>query len=654
MTRRWLTSAAGALAAGALVAGLLGLGEALSQRLRFGPLPELPAASLPRVLLPPFALYGWFGLVIAAIAFPAAALVGRRLRRPRRFAWSAAVAAAAAAVLAIWLAYLLRERLAVDWWAAHAAADKVVVVAFGLIVIGLSTPLIFRLSAAAARLPAWTAALPLLPLIGATAPWPFWLAQIEQMRTAGLPRATAPAGAPSVVLITIDAWRRDHLSASQPQSPPTPNLDALAAAGARCTNAWTSSPWTLPAVGSLMTGLPARALRVDPYLPLPPAVPLLAQMAWRQGWDTAAFLTNPYLSPWYGFDRGFAAYEHAMLLEPLLPAQRGVLAREIQRFGEQHYEAARGERVIAKATRWLDRHDRRRPFFLWIHLLDPHVPYTWRDLPAGALAGNAGIPPDRSAVPDTGCFRGGSFKIVRDVRRGLWRPDAAARAAIQTLYAREVQYADAMTGRLLHELKRRGLWDRTLIVVTADHGEELFDHGGLEHGHSLLPEVTGIPLVARFPAGQREGTVVTQAVSLLDLLPTLCDAAGWQAPAGLPGRDLGPLLRGEPAAAVAATGPPLLIENLLYGSQRRGVLAWPWLCILPAEGEAGARQWYDLTASPDAAAAVPAPADGDSLLAAAARLTAAADSTALCLRSESAGRAKVPEHVQRQLRSLGY
>ncbi|MHB8079365.1 MAG: sulfatase, partial [Candidatus Krumholzibacteriia bacterium] len=615
---------------------------------------DLPHPGCWRAVVRPAVLCGGAALAAALFVFPAAGVVWRRARRPRRVAFGVAVAGGAASLLVVWAAYVLRERLVPAWWSVHGGVlGKGVLGLLWLGLVGLGSVVLRPVASGLARRRAWLLLGPLLLATAGALAWPHWRTDEPRRRTAGLARSEAPPpGAPNVVLLTIDAWRRDHLSCVNPAGPPTPHLDALAGESMLFTNAWTPCPWTLPAVGALLTGLPPAALDLRQYRALPAAAGTLAATAWSGGWATAAFVTNPYLSRWYGFDRGFAAFEHSLVLEPLEPAERCVLAREVARYADLHFDAAEAGVVMPKALSWLRRHGRERPFFLWIHLLDPHLPYTWHELPdppaPAPAAAVRGVAPLRADVPDTGFFRGRSFGALHAVRSGAWKPDAGARRAIAALYAREVQYADAWAGRLFDELRRSGLLDRSLVIVTADHGEELFDHGGIDHGHSLLPEVTGVPLIVRFPDGTGRGSVSAEQVSLLDVAPTVAAALGWPASAGAVGRNLAP----APAAAPRAA--PLVMENLLYGPPQVGWLRWPWLDVGPEPGDRGV--WYDLAVSPRALAPAAAPADADSLVTQGTRLREGWRRLAGVLRAaEPVGRAgAVPDDVRRQLRSLGY
>ncbi len=651
---RWGKAWLGAALWGFLLAGTIGCAEALSQWLRFDLLGGgSPAASPLRLLLPPFVLYGWWGLLWSGLLFPPAALLARWRPWPRRVAFSLATAGAVTAVLLVQLNYLLRQHVLPGWWTGHGGGLGALLLGMA----GLSLLLLVRrpLRNLADRLaPRRSATLvfPLLIVIVSTSLWPDWRQEGRQLRTEQLVRAAEPAagraGAPNLVLITIDAWRRDHLSLSDPAGPPTPRLDALAREGILFTRAWSVSPWTLPSMATLMTGLPPQELGVDRYRPLPRQPVRLAEIAWTQGYRTAAFATNAFLTGWFGFDRGFEFFEHSLVLETLLPAGRSVLARELTRYADEKFEVDSAEIVIPKAMSWLRRRGADGPFFLWVHLMNPHLPYRWRRLPAEETPVRGRVP-DAGRIPDTPEFAGRAFNRLADIREGRFVPDAAAREGLCTLYDREVQFADHWTGKLLQTLRDRGLWRNTLVVVLADHGEELFDHGGFEHGHSVLPEVTGVPLILRLPQDEAAGTQVEDPVTTLDLLPTLCRLLDWPVPAAAPGRPLWPR---EEARAVGPRAEPFLLENLLYEPQQRGVLAWPWLAVR-CEGETGT-SWFELDADPTAQTARAAPACGADVLAAADSLEARWRAGGRELRDAAASPGAWPPELARKLRALGY
>ena len=227
------------------------------------------------------------------------------------------------------------------------------------------------------------------------------------------------------------------------------------------------------------------------------------------------------------------------------------------------------------------------------------------------------------------------------------------RRALRTLYAREVQFTDFWVGKLLDQLKSRGFYDEAVIVVVSDHGEEFWEHGGFEHGHTVFPEVTGVPLFLRLPAAQQAGTVIATPVSTLDLLPTICDLASLEVPAGLPGRSL--YRPDRPAALLGREQPrsPQILANLLYPPEQTGVLAWPWFWRYGEEDAAGT--WYDLAADPGATRPVAAPAEAAAIRSVADSLLGAWEQRALLVREDNrAVDREVPAEVKRSLNALGY
>jgi arylsulfatase A-like enzyme/Tfp pilus assembly protein PilF len=294
---------------------------------------------------------------------------------------------------------------------------------------------------------------------------------------------------PNVVLITIDTLRADHLGSYGATEAETPNLDRLAAEGVRFANAASTVPFTLPAHSSLMTGTypPYHGVRENVGYTLDARLPTLAGSLAAAGWATGGFVSAFVLDGRWGIGRGFDTYFDDF--EP--PESGSTNLASVQRDGAE---------TVAAAVRWLDE-GRQEPFFLWLHLFEPHDPY---------------LPPEpyRSRHPG--------------------RP-----------YDGEVAYADALVGRLRQALVERGLFDRLLLVVTGDHGEGLGQHGEGFHGFFVYDSTIHVPLIVRAPSAARGGTVVDAAVSHVDLLPTILEAAGVEPPAHAQGRSLLPLMLGE-------------------------------------------------------------------------------------------------------------
>ena len=351
--------------------------------------------------------------------------------------------------------------------------------------------------------------------------------------------APPPAGPPpSVVLVTIDTLRADRVGAFGGPAGLTPNFDRLAAAGASFQAAWSAAPLTLPAHASVMTGLwpPHHGLRDNGMGALPAGVPTLAQALAGGGRRTAAFVGAFVLDHRFGLDRGFATYDDEIAKAPGRPS-----GLEAERPGRE---------VVDRALAWLAAGDA-SPFFLWVHLYDPHAPYE---------------PPEP--------FRS----------RYAGRP-----------YDGEVAEADAELGRLLAALDRRTGAAGTVIAVAADHGEALGDHGEPTHGLLLYEPTLRVPLAVRAP-GIAPGTRVAAPVSLADLGPTLAGLAGARWPAGGPaldGRDLAADLRAgrEPPTTdlYAETEYPLIFGWSALAAARRGTMKYI---------EAPRRELYDLLGDP--------------------------------------------------------
>lgn len=390
----------------------------------------------------------------------------------------------------------------------------------------------------------------------------------------GGPLAAAPE---HLVLITIDTLRADHLDADR-----MPRTAALAREGVLLTQAFASSSWTLPSIASLMTGLPAARhgagapLGVDPLsrAPLGATSATLATVLRDAGFTTRAVVTNPYLGLGYGLGRGFDAYENVSLeSEAVLTLAPTVGFATLAALVPALAVVDRGDAVTSRAERFLRAAPGGR-FFLWLHYLDPHAPYdgATRSFRDELLAGG-----------------GVTTRLPRmaELRAGEVRPRAAERAALRDAYARAVRFADEQVGRVADLLAETGLAGRTLLVVTADHGEELWEHGGVEHGHTLYDEVVRVPLVVRCPGCSPRAARIDTPVATAALAPTVLDLLGVEPNPGVASDEddralqrtngFAALLRGEPWQAT-----PVVSESLLFAEDRVALrtarhtyVAWP-------------------------------------------------------------------------------
>ena len=296
-------------------------------------------------------------------------------------------------------------------------------------------------------------------------------------------QAPPPIG---VVIITLDTTRADRLSAYGFMDAAMPHLDRLAREGVVFDQATSPAPLTLPAHCSLFTGLfpPAHGVRDNADRPLSSEHTTLAEILRAQGFRTGAFVGSVVLDADRGLAQGFDTYS-------------GVVDTGTSERAPGPPRRRPGDEVVTEAIRWIERIDDSR-FFVWAHLYDPHRPY---DPPE----------PFRSRYTDP--------------------------------YTAEIAFADAQIGRLLETLDRRKLLDRTIVVVAADHGESLGDHGERDHGIFVYESVLHVPLIIRAPNVSPRR--VADVVRLVDLMPTMLDLLGVPH-RPVDGKSLTGVLHGEP------------------------------------------------------------------------------------------------------------
>jgi arylsulfatase A-like enzyme len=334
------------------------------------------------------------------------------------------------------------------------------------------------------------------------------------------PAATARAPRPNVVLVSLDTLRADRLGAYGGPLPTSPVLDAFARDGTLFEVGMANAVHTLPSHATMFTGRYPCAHRLGRHHPemdflhgtkLARRVPVLAELLRGQGYATAAFTEDAYVGL---FQRGF-----------------GVFRDNVS--ADFHRPEGLVEQTVDGAVEWL-RREAFGPFLLFVHTYQVHWPYE---------------PPHP--------YR--EWFTVEDMQRtaaGVARP-AAAEASL-ALYDAEIRYTDAVLGDLLRALDELGLRDDTIVVVTSDHGEAFGEHGHILHNHYVHDEVVRVPFVWRAPGLVRAGHRVHEPVGLVDLVPTLLDLLALPVPAGVQGRSVTPLLRGEPA-------PQDLQERMVFG-----------------------------------------------------------------------------------------
>jgi len=337
-------------------------------------------------------------------------------------------------------------------------------------------------------------------------PWtPLWIA--SRPGPPPMPAATEGA-ARHVILIVVDTLRADMLSCCGAKRFKTPHIDALADDGILFENAMAPASWTLPSMASVLTGLSPLVHRANHrYDTLPRECTTLPEFLGPAGYETAAIGKNFMLGEHRGVNQGFRQFQ--WYPKPVLRKSLGasVLATCFDRhFGTDPST----KRLVDFAIDWTDDHSD-DPFFLWLHIYDPHLPYS----PPRAY-----LPKNVAASPAIGnaLLAGQSVEI----RRGGFAPNSEERLWIQRLYEGEVRYVDDQVGRFIAHLKDSGLYDDSFVILVSDHGEEFWEHGGFEHGHTLYQEVLRVPMIVKLPGNAPSGRR-TARVSIENIMPTVLD-----------------------------------------------------------------------------------------------------------------------------------
>jgi arylsulfatase A-like enzyme len=331
-----------------------------------------------------------------------------------------------------------------------------------------------------------------------------WVAILQALMATGLalpagqalsaqPARSVPGEMPNVVLITIDTLRADRVGCYGYKQAHTPNLDSLARQGVLFRTVVASVPLTLPSHCSILTGTypPAHGVRDNVGYTLPAGRTTLAEIMKSRGYNTAAFVGAYVLDRKRGLDRGFDTYSSPFQAKTQTGGPRVVKLSTLER---------KAEEVVADAVEWLNKPGR-NPFFVWIHLYDPHDPY---------------------------------------------EPPARFRALLRDPYDGEVAYADFALGRLFDLLKAQGSTDRTLIVATSDHGESFGEHGEFTHGYFIYDTTLLVPLIIKAPAGRAVAPrSIETPVRSIDIAPTILQFAGIPVPPNMQGDSLLSLMQGK-------------------------------------------------------------------------------------------------------------
>jgi arylsulfatase A-like enzyme len=396
-----------------------------------------------------------------------------------------------------------------------------------------------------------------------------------------------PPARPNIVMVLVDTLRPDRLGPYGNTRGLSPFLDELAARSTVFHNAYAQSSWTSASVASLFTSRYQSQHGVITFSSVLPAEEqTLAESLRDAGYDNGGFIANLLLRPNLGYDQGFATFDNYSRFVKDAPGQ---------------IDKAPADRINKEALAWLDHRPRAAPRFLYLHYMEPHVPFTPRPEALQQVMGDQPLP-DAAQVN-----RAFALWTITD-----FAGDAALTEAAKNLYDAEVLSTDMALRELFTELGRRGVLDDSIVVILADHGEEFLEHGLMGHDKTLYEEVIRVPLIIHLP-GQTERFDVTRKVALIDVAPTLLDLAGAAIPHAFAGHSLAPLLqRGRDGAwslaalrswwATRTGGDEPVVSELIkepdairYSPHERAVIVGHDKLIAGVNGE---REFYDLASDP--------------------------------------------------------
>ncbi len=398
-----------------------------------------------------------------------------------------------------------------------------------------------------------------------------------------------PAWRPlNILIVTIDTLRADHLGCYGYSKIETPNLDRLARSGVLFENAFSQVPITPPSHASIFTGTYPMVHQVRSLggFSLDSSHPTIATILQQKGWQTAAFVGSTAVARATGLNQGFQTYDDRMT-EP------GMNGNPSQR---------RAGRVVDRALEWLGQQSGQTPFFLWVHVFDPHTPY---DPPS----------PFKEKYTDH-------------------------------LYDGEIAYTDRELGRLFEAVEQKAPPDQTVLVVLSDHGESLAEHGEYSHGVFIYDSTLRIPWIMTGP-GIRTGQRIKEQARTIDLLPTLMDLMGGETPAQCQGVSLVPAFSGGRIRTTYSYAESLLPKIDMGWTELRGMRTDKWKYIRAPRSEL-----YDLESDPKETINVIQryPAEAEKLEFQLRELTA----TGTGEPAERVHSKPISEETEEQLRSLGY
>jgi arylsulfatase A-like enzyme len=412
----------------------------------------------------------------------------------------------------------------------------------------------------------------------------------------------------SVLFVVIDALRADHLSAYGYGRETSPSIDRWAREGVLFETARAQAPWTKPSTATMLTGYYPSVLGVNELASgIPESIHPLPEIMKENGYRTGIFTADAFVSPLFGFQRGvdrfyvrmrprfaqlmlghiyfFMRRQNDVFL--FLVRRMKAVERALVGGGGDSSESFSAEGLSQAFMDWLDE-DPEKPFFAYVHYMEAHAPY-------------APPPPyDKTFMPPP---LAGMARVSQYPRYTGFLPfdkgpaiSADSLSNMIALYDGGIRFADLWVGRVIEDLKQRGVFDNTLILLTADHGEEFNEHGGWGHGHSLYDELLHVPLVLSCPkAGVTGGRRIPHVVRHIDLVPTILDICGIAPPEGLDGTSMIPIILEE-----EPVDPPRMVMSEVYygGHFARSLIDGNEKVIFSQKGRTTNLAFYDLESDP--------------------------------------------------------
>ncbi len=306
---------------------------------------------------------------------------------------------------------------------------------------------------------------------------------------------------PNILLILVDTLRRDHLGTYGYERDTSPNIDALAKRSIRYERAYSQSSWTIPSTAALLSARYASDLGIRrQHDRLSDEVLLLPEVLKQNGYRTGAVVSHVFISRRWNFDQGYDFFDGGNV---------------------KGHAAVTSAGVTDAALRFIDRSFGAGPSFLLVHYFDPHADYIEHE----------GYRFSQEMNYDGPIKSGMIYKYVKSSFRRSHPEDLAYLLA---LYDSEIAFTDAQIGRLIRHLEERELLDDTIVILTADHGEEFLEHQSFGHALTLYQEQIHVPLLIRWPGAER-GRVSSRVVQTIDIFPSILDYLGIPAPPGIAG-----------------------------------------------------------------------------------------------------------------------